>query len=368
MRRRKFIKRTGVGITSIAIAGCSGGDDGSGDGGGGTATAESGGDGGATATVGDGTAGDTESLETIEYLIPEGQLNIPVFFAGKDEGFWEERGIDLVPRVVGYGRYARALTTGDKVIGNMNMSVFTTAREQGENVVAIGGEQVDVTRTLARTDSGVSGPPDFPDVTFGVPSFQAGNTLVQGSMIQDEYGIDLREDIPDIVDTNAPALWQLMQSGEVDVGIQFTGFSVQGMASDDFEVVFDPLEYFRNQYDEDLMITFWGADGEWLDGNEDVALDFLDAVQEATDYTLNNSEDVFDQYGRLTGMSGDDIDVYLELAEQGDAYLDSVESWNQDIIDAHFDLFELLSEYEYIEAIPDKDDSTITYDQLVEAA
>jgi ABC-type nitrate/sulfonate/bicarbonate transport system substrate-binding protein len=353
MQRREYLKYTGIGLgaSTAGLAGCLG--DGEGDNGGG----------------GDDDGTVEQNLEEMSMLWTEGSMSIPVALAGSAEDSWVQEGIDLDTTVAGYGRYSQALQGGEAVINNVNSAIYMNAHRDDYDMRLAGATETQVNGAFVPEDSDIEGPEDFEDAVIGIPPRSSGTSAIMLSLIQDEFGYDIDEIAEDVVETGPATLWNLMtEQGDLDVMFQFTGFTIQARAEDSpVREVFDPDEYWRGQTGSPAIISFWGADPDWIGANPSMAVSFLRGWQNARDFTLENTADVVDQYGRLAGFTSEAELAEFESTLEGGALLDP-EDWDEDLAESQFDILQKMVDNGFYDEVPDFDEHVETFDELSERA
>jgi len=345
LQRREILKYAGSGLGAAslaALAGCSGGG-GNGDG--------------------------EEDLDPIDLIWTEGSMSIPVVLAGAEEDAWTQEGVDLNANIVGYGRYANSVAGGETNLNNLNSAIYMNAHREDYRIKLVGATETQVNGAFVPEDSDIESPADFEDKVIGIPPRASGTSMIMLSLIQDEWGYNLDEVAEDVIETDPASLWNLMnEQGDIDVMFQFTGFTIQGRAEGSpVRQVFDPDEYWRNETGEPAIISFWGADPEWIDGNEGLAVDFLRGWQNARNYTTENTSDVVDRYGALAGFNNDaELDEYQSTLEGG-ALLDP-EEWNESLASSQYEILEKIVDNGFYEETPSFEDDIILWNELEERA
>lgn len=344
LQRRDYVKLAGSGLSAAAlagIAGCLGGGDGDVDG----------------------------DLESMSMLWTEGSMSIPVALAGAEENSWNEEGINLETNVTGYGRYAQALEGGETVINNVNSAIFMNGHQNDYDMKLAGATETQVNGAFVPVDSDIEGPADFEDKVIGIPPRSSGTSMIMLSLIQDEWGYDIDEIAEEVVETDPATLWNLMtEQGDIDVMLQFTGFTIQARAEGSpVREVFDPDEYWQNETGYPAIISFWGADPDWIDSNPGMAVNFLRGWQNARDYTLENTESVVDQFGTLAGFNSEaELNEFQSTLEEG-ALLDP-EDWNEELAESQFEILQKMVDNGFYDELPDFDEHVRTFDELEDLA
>jgi len=370
MTKRELLRYAGAGLGVAGIsslAGCSGGGDGSsdnGDGGG-----DGGGDDSSNASEEDNTQSTPQGPlndDPLTYIIPEGQLDIPIFLATTQEGIWRDRRLKINPKVTSFGKYARGLTTGDSRIGSVNASIFNSAQNQDQDVLIFGANLQQLNSVFVRSDSDIESPADLESRKVGVPFWSSGTTKTVASMIYDEFDIHLEDDTR--AKSAPPAvLWeQLVSKEELDAIVEFTGFTIKGLGNPDkVREIMSARKFWKDRTGYPSLVTMFAARGDYIRENPDVARNFLEGWNASVEYTKNNLQEVFDQFGLLAGLESDaEFEVALDQFESGNVTVGDPAEWNQDLIDAQFQLFEAMNEAGFTEGVPTKNDSRITYSEL----
>lgn len=356
--RRTFVKATGVGL-SVGVAGCGG------DGGGEdtpTAADDAGGDdGGTEAPASTATPEPTE----LSVTTPEGNLNIMHFLHGTDEGFWDQRNIDLQAEVTSFGRWANALTSGGQDVGTLELNSMASLVDEGEDLVHFGPNLTQINSIFVPPDSDIESPEDLRGARLGLPTWASGTATYIQAMIYDQYGFDIREETDD-VESDPASLWELMvEQDEFDAMIQFTGFTVKGLANpDQVRSIFNAWEFWEEETGYPALITPWTTKRSWLEDNWDVAYRNLQAWGDAQTSFQENTQQVVDQYGRLAGLTDEsDQEAIVDLASEG-ALTHPVEEFDQDLIDSQWQLLEAMAEVGSIPAVPSKDEHIYSFEEI----
>ncbi len=341
MQRREYLKYAGLGLgaSTVGLAGCLGDDD------------------------------VDDDLEQMDMLWTEGSMSIPVALAGSEEDAWEQEGISLDTTVAGYGRYSQALQSGEAVINNVNSAIYMNAHRDDYDMKLAGATETQVNGAFVPEDSDIEGPEDFEDKVIGIPPRSSGTSMIMLSLIQDEYGYDIDEIADEVVETDPATLWNLMtEQGDIDVMLQFTGFTIQGRAEGSpVREVFDPDEYWREQTGQPAIISFWGADPDWIEDNPDMAVNFLRGWQNARDFTLDNTSEVVDRFGALAGFTADsELDEFESTLEGG--ALPDPEDWDEELAESQFEILQKMVDNGFYDEVPDFDEFVLTFDELTDQA
>lgn len=344
MNRRQLLRLSGGSIASAGIAGLAG------------------------CLGADGEESSGGDIPSEPYLMTDGELDIPVFLSGAEEGSWEDAGLDLKPELTGYDRYSRALTSGSANIGNVNQAIFNNTRSNGEDIVLFGGDEFATNGVFVRPDSDIETPADLEGKKVGVPFWNSGTTQVTTALIQEEYGLSIREDT-DATEAGPAVLWDLLTEQEdLDAIIEFTLFTIKGMANPDMvDMIFAPQEYWEDRTGMSPFVTAFAAERSYLEENADHAVSFMEGWNNAITNFEENVEEYMDRYGRFAGLTTpDEVEVVKEKYQNGNVTI-SPEEWDEDTIENHFDIFEIIEKHGIIDEAPSRE-GAITYSELQDMA
>lgn len=347
--RRKFLEGLGGAATFGALAGCTG------DGGGDTPTA---------------TQAGTDEPDVINHVVPEGSFYVVPFLLGVENGAWSQYGIDLKVEVGPFPKFLRQIVAGLTDVGGMPMVTGIDFRNKGEDLTWIGPGMTFANFMLAPADSDIEEPPDIEGKRLGVPFETSTTTLGYRALMQDAFGMDLLEAPSDVRAAAPPVIWNLMHEGELDVVVEFSGFSIQGKVRDDVRVVFNPIDYWQSNYGSVVPLTQRTARTSWLEAdsaNADLAMRFSQGWTAALEIFRNNIDEGVNRFGRLGGLTSEEMgDVVINRMERGVQF--SVPPYTEEQADANWKFAEALQAAGVYDSLPDRDDMITTSDELEELA
>jgi NitT/TauT family transport system substrate-binding protein len=291
------------------------------------------------------------------------------FLHGIDEGFWEQRDVDLDAQVTSFGRWANALTTGNQQVGTLELNSMATLVDKGEDLVHFGPNLTQINSIFVRSDSDIETAEDLRGASLGLPTWASGTATYIQAMIWDQFGFDIREETNNTT-ADPPSLWSLMtEQNEFDAMIQFTGFTVKGLANPDVvRPIFTAWEFWEEKTGYPALITPWTAKRSWLENNWGLALRNLEAWNDTQESFRENAESVVGQYGRLAGLTDEgDREAIIELANQG-ALTHDVEQFDSDLIDSQWRLLEAMADLGSIPAVPSKEEHIYSISDVRENA
>lgn len=341
MNRRKFLELGAAGSVA-SIAGCLGG----------------------------AQSGETNgNLRDMDYSLLSAKFTNPLFFTGANEGVWEESGINLEVSINSTERDFQALQNEEVNVNDINQSTFINAIEAGEDHVLVAPHEKLVNGVFVREDSDIESPEDLEGRSVGVPFWDSGTTYLIGSMFDQEYDIDLREDV-DATSANPSVLWEaLVEQEDLDAILQFTNYTIRGRADDSVREIFDPAEWWREETGEMALITYKAVRREWIEEPENAQLivDFLEGWGNTIDTFLESPEEYMDRFGELGGFSTE-AETNLTTDIFRDGALPEPESWDEDYIDNQFEMMDMIGESGFVDNVPDPAETTMTHSDILEIA
>jgi ABC-type nitrate/sulfonate/bicarbonate transport system substrate-binding protein len=218
-------------------------------------------------------------------------------------------------------------------------------------------------------DSDIDGVADLRGRTVGVPRWESGTATYIRAMIYDAFGFDIRAET-DSVEADPLSLWDTMtKDDDLDAMIQFTGFTVKGLANpDSVRSIFDAWEFWADRTGHPPLITPWTTHRDWLEANWGVASRILSAWENTQRSVRENAGQVVDQYGRLAGLTDPkDKEAVVQLARDG-ALTCPVAEFDASLVDSQWQLLEAMAAVGSIPAVPPREDHVYTASEVHEKA
>lgn len=307
----------------------------------------------------------SQMSEKLQFILPEGEIDIPFWLAGKEQGFWKKQQVNLAPQVSAFGEYARALTSGSSKVGSVNASIFNDARNKGQNLRLFGGHLKQINGVFVRPDSDIESPADLAGKKVGVPYWSSGTTKTIAAMIYDKYDIHLKKDTQG--KSAAPSvLWELLvEKKELDAIVEFTGYTVKAKANPDkARQILSARQHWKEKTGHPAMVVMFAARNDWIQSNSDVARRILDGWENTTDWGTQNLKDIYKRYGLLAGIENQkEFEVVINEFENDNVLLKPQKKWGKDLIDAQFKLYKAMHEAGFTKGVPDRE-SVISHSEL----
>ena len=303
--------------------------------------------------------------ESIDFDTIEGNLNIMLFQSGMDQGFWEEQGVSLNLEQVPFGRYTTAMTSGGNDVGIMGYPIFCQYNDGEYDFVHFGPCIAQINAILVPADSDLESVEDLQGATLGHPGWETATATLMRGLISDQFGFDIREET-DGVQSQPSTLWSLMvDQGDIDAMVQFTGQTVRGLASpDEVRPLYNAWEGWEEQTGYPPLITPFTTTRSYLEENPGNVLAVAEGWASAQEYFQNNTESVVSEYGELAGLSDQaNRDTIVELAQDG-SMTHPVDEYNSDLIDSQWQLLNVLNDLELVPSVPPREDHVVSISEL----
>lgn len=288
--------------------------------------------------------GDGDTVSITMRLTPS---NVGIAIA-QDKGFFD--GIDVDYTLVGYGESAALFLAGEEPVGQESPWEAARFRSEGEDIVFFGTPQSlsFYSGLIVRTEDAdqYQTLEDLRGKKLGHPGFGTGTWAAFEVIADSIYGMDARNDF-EPVEGGPGALLGLLETGEIDATINFTGQTVTALTQPDkFTTLLNFTEEWEREHGQPLVITGLLARADWLEENEAAAKALVEGIQEALDWMKENP-DAFREGGEYAsfvegeGWLADEAtnDKVIELLLAGDYYLDA-DTYSQAWIDSMYDFIQ----------------------------
>jgi ABC-type nitrate/sulfonate/bicarbonate transport system substrate-binding protein len=202
--------------------------------------------------------------------------------------------IDLTYELVGYGESAQLFLAGTDPVGQESPWEAARFQSEGENIsyfgtpaalrfnsgVIIRSEDADKYKTLD----------DLKGKKLGHPGFGTGTWQAFEIISKANYKLDAKTDFQP-VEADPGALLGLLQTGEIDATINFTGQTATSMTRPDMKVILNFSEEWEKSHGQPLVINGPMARRDWLDANQDVARRLVEGVDKGLDWMKEHPEE-----------------------------------------------------------------------------
>ena len=299
---------------------------------------------------------------------------IPAFVAA-DRDFFD--GIEVEVSEVGYDEVQSLLVSGDTDvawISPLEAAQFVAEGEEFKYFSTAGAQNM-YNGVVVSTDDAESydSLDDLQGKRLGIPGFATGTWTAFEVFTRAYFGVDDARTAFDVVTADSGALLALVEEGEVDASLLFSGTSAAARSLPEFTTVFSFTEAMQEKTGQPLAVNGSVATVEWLEENPDQALAVVEGLDEATQWIQDNPDafseggeyaDLAEAAGWLTGP--ETTSTVQELISQGQWFL-SADTYTQEWIDAVFTLVEAGEGVITEDGIPAQEDVFLTPGSLEDA-
>src|SRR6185312_821717 len=242
--------------------------------------------------------------------------------------------------------------SGLDAIGKMN---------DGLDLSVIGGGLSVFQEVFVRKDSPIKSVADLKGKKFGVWATGAGAFKTARAAMIDAAGVDVMKDAT-IVQLAPPALFKLLEKGDIDAMLNISTFSINATAQPDkYRAVFSPNDYWKKKTGYPLV---WSAPlvawNDWVKQDKNRAKNFTAAVEESFQWLEKpeNMDTAVKKYGTLAGVTTPEaISVYKKWLSEQKVFLSK---WDQKVIDSQWQFLELAKKTGVLEKVPSKSEHAMS--------
>jgi ABC-type nitrate/sulfonate/bicarbonate transport system substrate-binding protein len=263
----------------------------------------------------------------------------------QEEGLFDR--LDLDYELVGYGESAQLFLAGTDPVGQESPLEAARFQSEGEDIsffstasalsfysgVIIRAADADKYKTLS----------DLKGKKLGQPGFGTGTWQAFEIIAEANYGLTAKTDFQ-TVEADPGALLGLLQKGDLDAIVEFTGQTATALTNPDFKVVLNFSEDWAAKHGgQPLVINGLMARRSWLDANTDVARRLIEGVDKGLQWRKDHP-DAFAKGGKYSnivegeGWYTDPATTakVLELLQAGKWYL-KADQFTQAWVDSNYE-------------------------------
>lgn len=296
-----------------------------------------------------------ENLEKVTAVIPQNSVFVLNWNGANDAGIFKKHGIDLTVDARPFAGFLAGIPSKQTMATTYSGIDTVLKMNQGMDLAIIGGGLTVFQDIYVRKDSPIKTVSDLKGKKFGAWSTGAGAFKAARAAIIDAAGIDLTKDTQ-IVQLAPPALFKLLERGEIDAMINISSFTVAAAAQPDkFRSIFSPNDYWKKKTGYPLVwsapLVAWKS---WVDENPTRARNYAMAVEESFRWLRvpENFDAAVKKYGTQAGVTSPEaIAVYKKWLAEKRIFL---AKWDQKVIDAQWQFLEMAKQHDIIPAVPDK--------------
>ncbi|WMS41430.1 ABC transporter substrate-binding protein [Acuticoccus sp. MNP-M23] len=284
---------------------------------------------------------------------------IPAFIAD-DRGFFGD--LDVEVSKVGYDQVQALLVAGDTDIAWMSPIETVQFVSEGSDFryFSTAGAQNMYNGIVVQADNA----DEYPDVMslegkrLGIPGFGTGTWATFRAFSRAYYGVEDPTTVFDVVTASSGALLALVERGQVDAALLFSGSSAAARSLPQFKTIFSFTEAMQENAGQPMVINGAVATASWLKENPETAAKIVKGLDDATKWIGENTA-AFEDGGEYADLARDagwlagpeTAQTVLTLIKDGKWYLTS-DAYTPEWIGA---IYTLLEEGKFLETLPEQD-------------
>jgi ABC-type nitrate/sulfonate/bicarbonate transport system substrate-binding protein len=311
-----------------------------------------------------GAPASAQALDKVTAVIPQNSVFVLNWMGAKDAGVFSKHGIDLTVDVRPFAGFLAALPAKESLATTYSGIDAISKMNEGLDLAVIGGGLTTIQDVFVRKDSPIQSIADLRGKRFGTWSTGAGAFKATRAAIMDSAGLDLLKDTQ-IVQLAPPALFKLLQRGDVEAMINISSFTVEAASQPDkFRSLFSANEYWKKKTGYPVVwaapLVAWKS---WVNENPTRAKNYAAAVEDSFRWLRNpeNLEAAVKKHGTLASVTTPAaLAVYKKWLGEKRIFLPE---WDQKVVDAQWEFLEMAKRHGVLPAVPDKQ----THALLIEA-
>jgi ABC-type nitrate/sulfonate/bicarbonate transport system substrate-binding protein len=302
-----------------------------------------------------GTPAAAQALDKVTAVIPQNSVFVLNWQGAKDAGIFKKHGIDLTVVVRPFAGFLAGLPSKQTLAATYPGLEAIDKINHGLDWAVIGGGLTVVQEVIVRKDSPIKTLADLRGKRLGVWSTGAGGFKAARVAIMDAAGIDITKDTK-LVQLAPPALFKLLENGQVDAMFNISSFTVEAASHPDkFRAVFAPNDYWKKKTGYPIAwaapLVAWKS---WVNENRARAEHYAEAVEESFRWLRKpeNFEAAVKKYGTLASVSKPgQIAVYKKWLGEKRFFL---AHWDQKVVDSQWQFLDTAKRYNMLSTVPDK--------------
>jgi NitT/TauT family transport system substrate-binding protein len=287
-----------------------------------------------------------ESFETYQLHMRLTPSNT-AWVVAQEEGLFQ--GIDLDYELVGYGESAQLFLAGQDPVGQESPWEAARFQSEGENISYFGTPSAlnfySGVIIRAADEGSYATLNDLAGKRLGHPGLGTGTWQAFEIIAQSIYGLDARTAFQ-LVEADPGALLGLLETGEIDATINFTGQTATSLTRPDFKVILNFSQEWQREHGQPLVINGPMARRDWLEQNEDVARRLVDGIDAGLQWMKENPDELREggKYGHIVAGEGwhatpETTDKILELLANDEWYFGK-DLFTQEWIDSVYEFIQ----------------------------
>jgi NitT/TauT family transport system substrate-binding protein len=297
-----------------------------------------------------------QAANTVKVVIPQNSVFVLNWLGGRDAGIFKKHGIEANIDVRPFAGYLAGLPSKEAEASTYSGLDAILKMGQGMDLAVIGGGLTVFQEIFVLKDSPIKSVTDLRGKRFGVWATGAGAYKAVRAVLMEAHGMDVTKDTK-LVQLAPPALFKLLERGEIDAMLNISSFTIQAASQPDkFRSIFVPNDYWKQKTGYPIV---WSAPlvawRDWVNADANRAKNFVAAVHETYNWLAKpeNMDAAVKQHGQLAGVTTpDQIATYKKWLGKNKIFL---AEWNQKAVTSQWQFLELAKKHGILESVPPKD-------------
>lgn len=294
-----------------------------------------------------------QALQKVSVVIPRNSVFVLNWMGARDAGIFRQHGIDLEVDARPFDGFLAGLPSHQCPVVTYSGMEAISKINQGLDWEVIGGGLTVVQEVFVRKDSPYKTMADLRGKKLGTWSTGAGGYKATRAAVADAYGLDIAKDTQ-LVQVAAPALFKMLQNGDIDAAINISSFTMDAASEPDkFRSIFSPNDYWRKKTGYPVVwaapLVAWKS---WIDQDPTRAKNFAAATEESFRWLRQpqNFDAVVKKYGELAGVTTPaEIATYKAWLAGKRIFL---AQWDQKVADAEWKFLDMAKAYGVLDKVP----------------
>lgn len=304
-----------------------------------------------------------QKLEKVTAVIPQNSVFVLNWMGAKDAGVFSKHGIDVTIDVRPFAGFLAGLPSKQTMAVTYSGMEAVEKMNNGLPWQVIGGGLTVIQDIFVRKDSPIKSIQDLRGKRLGTWSTGAGAYISIRAAVADAAGFDIEKDTK-LAQLAPPALFKLLQRGDVDAMINISSFTMKAFGeADKFRSIFSANDYWRKKTGYPIVWTApLVAWKRWVDENPTRARNYSAAVEESFRWLRNpeNFDAAVKKHGKLAGVSTPEaVATYKKLLSEKRIFL---AEWNAKAVDAEWQFLEMAKSHGVLKAVPDKKTHAVIFE------
>jgi len=297
-----------------------------------------------------------KDLKKVKVVIPRNSVFILNYFGARDAGIWRKHGIDLELDARPFKGFAASLPAKESLVATYPGTAAIARINKGLDWVIIGGGLTVMQEVFVLKSSPFKSINDLRGKKFSSWSTGAGAFKATRAAIMDGFGIDVLKDTA-FVQAAAPALFKLLQRGDVDSMFNISSLTIAAAAQPGkFRSIFTPNDYWKKKTGHPIgwsaPIVAWRS---WVDEDRARAKAFVKATHESFEWLRKpaNLDAAVKKYGTLAAVKNEaQANVYKKWLSEGKLFMSK---WDVETRDNQWKFLEMAAKRGVLGKVPPKE-------------